>query len=126
VPETSGQAGPEIEHGDPRQHAAELLEQADRLTDLARELRTEAQRLNAALKDPELLRERRFAPSSEETEGAATGLPGESGELPISDGARLMITNLATSGSSRQEILEVMRDELGLKNAEEILEWMRI
>jgi hypothetical protein len=46
--------------------------------------------------------------------------------LPISDGARLMITNLATSGSSRQEILEVMRDELGLKNAEEILERMRI
>ena len=33
-----------------------------------------------------------------------------------------MITNLATAGTSREEILGLMRDELGLENADAILD----
>jgi hypothetical protein len=107
------------EASDPKKHAAELLDQADRLTLLARELRREAGRLSTSLGNPVpqpkeagQRAERRFAP---EPDGSEDG-------LPISHGARLMITNLATAGSSREEILAVMRDELGLENADAILD----
>ena len=123
--ETPSFAGPETRHGDPRQHAAELLDQADRLTRLATELQSEARRLNAALEDAALRPERRFAPASERRDEGAS-IEGESDELPISDGARLMITNLATTGTSREEILELMRNELGLEDAEAILDRLTI
>lgn len=135
------------ETSDPRKHAAELLDQADRLTLLARELRREARRLNASLGNPvpepkESRRrpersgsrsqdspaqpaaagERRFAPASEVPHPVPAGTDGWEDDLPISRGARLMITNLATAGSSREEILTVMRDELGLENADAILD----
>jgi hypothetical protein len=130
MPETPG---PEV--SDPRKHAAELLDQADRLIQLAGELTREARLLNPALGVPpateleeqaESPHQRRFAPSIERREEADPGLDRESDDLPISDGARLMITNLATLGTSREEILELMRDELGLKDAEAILDRMRI
>jgi hypothetical protein len=41
--------------------------------------------------------------------------------MEISDGTRLMVTNMITLGSSREEILATMRDELGLENADAIL-----
>ncbi len=125
--------------------------------ELARELRGEAQRLNASLAVPEsrgvasvdgsepstarperppgagsLLaetlapaRERRFAPPSERASAQLDG-EAEPGELPISDGARLLITNMALLGSSREEILGMMRDELGLENPDAILEQLRL
>jgi hypothetical protein len=123
--ETPSPAGPETHHGDPRKHAAELLDQADRLTRLASELQSEARRLNAALEDAALRRERRFAPASGRRDEPGS-IEGESDELPISDGARLMITNLATTGTSREEILELMRNELGLEDAEAILDRLTI
>jgi hypothetical protein len=135
------------EVADPKKHAAELLDQADRLTLLARELRREARRLNASLgnpvpqpKDsrrraegsgsrsrgstvqPAAAGERRFAPEGEVRHPVTAGTDGSEDGLPISHGARLMITNLATAGSSREEILTVMRDELGLENADAILD----
>ena len=113
--ETPSPAGPETHHGDPTEHAAELLDQADRLTRLVSELQSEARRLHAALEDAVPRRERRFARASERRDEGA-GIEGEPDELPISDGARLMITNLATTGTSREEILELMRNELGLED----------
>jgi hypothetical protein len=116
----------ESQAGDPRMHAATLLDQADRLTLLAGELQHEARRLNAALgssaprAESGTVRERRFAPASEGR--VATEVAGEEDDLPISDGARLMITNMVTAGSSREEILGLMRDELGLENADAILD----
>ena len=121
--------------GDPQRHATELLEQANQLMQLARELRREAQRLNASLdqvasqppvSEPPLPRQRRFAPASEPTatelieNRAEIQRPGDDPE--ISDGARLLITGMAISGSSREEMLDLMRDELGLENADAILE----
>ena len=126
MPETPSPAEHETHHGDPREHAAELLDQADRLTRLASELQNEARRLNAALEDAASRRERRFAPASERREEGATSIEGEPDELPISDGARLMITNLATTGTSREELLELMRNELGLEDAEAILDRLSI
>jgi hypothetical protein len=136
IPETPGASGPEIRHGDPSQHAAELLGQAERLTQLAGELRSEAERLNAALEassqgpeeqaSPPGGRWRRFVPTSDRRDAVSPGAEREPQDLPLSDGARLMITNLATTGSSREEILELMRDELGLEDAEAILDSMRI
>jgi len=123
--ETPSPARPETHHGDPRKHAAELLDQADRLTRLASELQSEARRLNAALEDAAPGRERRFAPASERRDEPGS-IEGEQDELPISDGARLMITNLATTGTSREEILELMRNELGLEDAEAILDRLSI
>lgn len=129
---------------DPKKHAAELLHQADRLTQLARELRREARRLNAALgvpvprpadsgrggenprmkaqAPPAQVRERRFAPAEGHAEPVPSGADRPPDDLPISDGARLMITNMATAGSSREEILGLMRDELGIENADAILD----
>ena len=124
--ETPSPAGPETQHGDPREHAAELLDQADRLTRLASELQSEARRLNAALEDAAARRERRFAPASERGDEGATNMEAEPDEVPISDGARLMITNLATTGASREEMLELMRNELGLEDAEAILDRLSI
>jgi hypothetical protein len=123
--ETPSPAGPETHHGDPREHAAELLDQADLLTRLASELQSEARRLNGSLEDAAPRRERRFAPASERRDEGAS-IEGEPDELPISDGARLMITNLATTGTSREEILELMRNELGLEDAEAILDRLTI
>lgn len=124
--ETPSPAGPETHRGDPREHAAELLDQADRLTRLASELQSEARRLNAALEDAAPRRERRFAPASERRDEGPTNMEGEPDEVPISDGTRLMITNLATTGTSREEILELMRNELGLEDAEAILDRLTI
>lgn len=124
--ETPSPAGPETHHGDPREHAVELLDQAERLTRLASELQSEARRLNAALEDAAPRRKRRFAPASERRDEGPTNMEGEPDEVPISDGTRLMITNLATTGASREEILELMRNELGLEDAEAILDRLSI
>jgi hypothetical protein len=113
--------------GDPRVLAAALLDQADRLTHLAGELRREAHELNAALHlsaasaESATAPERRFAPASENQRGVATEAAAKRDELPISDGARLMITNLMTMGLSREKVLGLMRDELGMKDPEAIL-----
>jgi hypothetical protein len=130
---------------DPKKHAAELLEQADQLAQLAREMRREARRLNASLGVPvprptdsggprkrprekaqapasQSARERRFASTGGQPESGPSGADRLPDELAISDGARLMITNMATTGSSREEILGVMRDELGLEDANAILD----
>jgi hypothetical protein len=130
----------------PRAHAARLLDQADRLMQLAHELRREARRLNAAFdargrrqdgskgkSAPPAVRaerdldqsapvsRRRFAPAAEGAQPGRTRVERHVGELEISEGARLMITNLATAGASREEILGQMRDVLGIENAESIL-----
>ncbi len=124
-PDTSRE---EDEPGDPRMHAATLLDQADRLTHLAGELRREARHLNAALDlsapsaESGTVRERRFAPASESRSRVATEVAAKQDGLPISEGARLIITNLATTGASREEILSLMRDDLGLENADAILD----
>jgi hypothetical protein len=132
---------------DPRKHAAQLLEQSDRLARLAHELRREALRLNASLGVPARhpakpqrrpkrsaqtapraagdrppVRERRFASTSDGSDGADRPTDRESGDLEITDGARLVISSMAITGSSREEILVLMEDELGLKNADAILE----
>jgi hypothetical protein len=132
---------------DPRKHAAQLLEQSDRLAKLAHELRREALRLNASLgartrrkagsrRPPERsaarapratgehppVQERRFAPVSDGVDATDGPIDGKSKELEISDGARLLITSMAITGSSREEILVVMQDELGFENADAILE----
>ena len=67
---------------DPRRHAAQLLEQADRLMELARELRREARRLNASLRAsrrPSAVRRRRFAPASERSQSLGRGTGPEPG-----------------------------------------------
>jgi hypothetical protein len=71
---------------------------------------------------PEPARERRFSAASEIREPVPSGTDGAPDDLPISEGTRLMITNLATAGTSREEILRLMRDELGLENADAILD----
>jgi hypothetical protein len=125
---SSDPSSQESQPSDPKLNAATLLGQADRLTQLARELQHEARRLNAALgvsgppAESGSGRERRFAPASERQGRVATEVAPEPDDLPISDGARLMITNMVTLGSSREEILELMRDELGLENADAILD----
>ena len=107
---SSDPSSQESQPGDPKLHAATLLDQADRLTQLARELQHEARRLNAALgvsgppAESGSVRERRFAPASERQGRVATEVAPEPDDLPISDGARLMITNMVTLGSSREEI----------------------
>ena len=89
-----------------------MLDQADRLTQLARELQHEARRLNAALgvsgppAESGSVRERRFAPASERQGRVATGVAPEPDDL----------------GSRGEVILELMRDELGLENAAAILD----
>jgi hypothetical protein len=110
-------------------------------------MRREARRLNAALGVPvppptrsqrrpkrqgtrakgspaqsPAVRERRFARASGRPDPVPSVMDGEPDEVPISEGARLMITNLATAGTSREEILGLMRDELGLENADAILD----
>jgi hypothetical protein len=141
---------PEATPTDPKQHAALLLDQADQLVQLARELRREARRLNGSLGLPEhrpldsmdpgvtssivstppavsassAAPRRRFVPASEGIEPAE--IDGRPDDLGISDGARLMITGMAISGSSREEIMELMQDELGLENADAILRSLRL
>jgi hypothetical protein len=154
----SARASTQPRPADPRRHAANLLEQAEGLMRLARELRREARRLNASLEAPRPrpdgqspgaqrsarpessesgrlspVRRRRFAPASKPSDGVraesgrkVAGIEiSESGRQPegmeISDGTRLMVTNMITLGSSREEILTMMRDELGLENADAIL-----
>jgi hypothetical protein len=135
---------------DPRKHAAQLLEQADRLAQLAHELRREARRLNASLglpvpptdgsrrpakrsprRAPQVsaerpqVRERRFAAASDESnsnDGTDRPVEHRPEDLEISDGARLLITGMAATGNSREEILGLMESELGLENAEAILQ----
>jgi hypothetical protein len=161
MPDTDRPGGPQPDQageaqaigGDPsaprdtRKHAARLLNQADRLMELARDLRREARRLNASLELPvhaptgnkgrgdgvrrepsrrpkqrPPARGRRFAPSGERSGAARPEARREPDDLEISDGARLMITNMAAGGSSREQIIGVMRDELGLDNPDSILE----
>jgi hypothetical protein len=119
---------------EPREQAAELLEQADRLMQLSRELRQQARRLNAALGEPGSRTETgepegaipggRFAPSGEQPSAGSEAEEG--GDPRLSYGARLLITNMALGGSSREEILTVMRDELGLAHPEAILDRLSI
>jgi hypothetical protein len=129
-------ARPKAGPADPRKHAAQLLKQADSLMRLARELRREAGRLNASLGLPEPQRARkdgraprkrvpaprRLARTSEQSDNGGAPTQRDSDQPRISDGARLMITNMATQGRSREEILRIMRDELGLEDADAILE----
>jgi hypothetical protein len=114
---------------------------------LAQELRREARQLNAAfdarrrrqdgsmgkseppagraerdLDQPALVSRRRFAPAAEGDQTGRSPVVRQADELKISEGARLMITNLATAGTSREEILGLMRDVMGLENAEAILD----
>jgi hypothetical protein len=134
---------------DPRKHAVELLKQADRLADLAAQLRREARHLNAALDIPvpepsdgegrtdghdeqtaraprpqPPVRRRRFKPASKSPSATRPETRRDPNEL--SDGARLMVTNLASVGTGREEILRLMRDDLGLENADAILERMKL
>jgi hypothetical protein len=113
---------------------------------LARELRREARRLSASLEvrrspsnrpgkdtqprtrpespapeQPSPVRRRRFAPASERSDALDTGTGTEPAGTEISEGTRLMVTNMITLGTSREEILTMMRDELGLENADAIL-----
>jgi hypothetical protein len=139
---------------DPRKHAVQLLEQADQLVETARELRREARRLNASLgvpsrqagvsgqpdgspkrparpdspvtKEPVHSGERRFAHPNERPPSGEPGGEAGSDELQISDGARLLITNMAITGSTREELLALMEKELGLENADAILERLSI
>jgi hypothetical protein len=124
----------------PQRHAAELLNQANQLMQLAREFRREAQRLSASLdqvasqrpvSEPTRPLQRRFAPASERTateqiENSRTEIQRIPDDLEISDGARIMITGMAITGSSREEMLDLMRDELGLENADAILESLNL
>jgi hypothetical protein len=70
--------------------------------------------------------ERRFAPPSKRVPSGKPG--GEAGrdELQISDGARLLITNMAITGSTREELLVLMKKDLGLENADAILDRLSI
>jgi hypothetical protein len=119
---------PGSEHADPRKHAAELLDQADRLTELADELRREARRLNEALGNPAPRPTGSVKPAERRGHAAPGPAPQSRApdDLPISEGARLMIANLANGGSKREEILGVMRDQLGLENADAILDRMSL
>jgi hypothetical protein len=116
------------EHADPRKHAAELLDQADQLTRLADELRREARRLNEALGNQSPRPNGSSKPGERRGHAAQDPVPQSRplDDLPISEGARLMIANLANGGSSREEILMVMRDQLGLQNADAILDRMSL
>jgi hypothetical protein len=67
------------------------------------------------------MRPRRFAPASERPDTVEADGGREPDGTEISDGTRLMVTNMITLGSSREEILATMRDELGLENADVIL-----
>src|SRR3954463_12217984 len=120
---------------DPKKHAAELLEQANRLMRVAHRMRREAYRLNEALGVPVRRPNDRsrssgrpargegkfaaaqgphFGPGHKPSEVEANSRAAAADDLRISEGARLMITNMATLGNSREEILLHMRDELGI------------
>jgi hypothetical protein len=70
--------------------------------------------------------ERRFAPPNERPPSGEPGGEAGSDGLQISDGARLLITNMAITGSTREELLALMEKELGLENADAILERLSI
>jgi hypothetical protein len=113
---------------------------------LARELRREARLLDASLEGPRRrpdprgprnepnarpkppapgqappIARRRFTPGRERPDPVGADASREPDGMEISDGTRLMVTNMITLGSSREEILATMRDELGLENADVIL-----
>jgi hypothetical protein len=124
------------------------------LVETARELRREARRLNASLgvpsrqagasgqsdgstkrsarrdspvtKQPAQYRERRFAPPSERLQSGKLGGEAATDDLRISDGERLLITNMAITGSTREELLALMEKDLGLEDADAILERLSI
>jgi hypothetical protein len=86
-------------------------------------MRREAYRLNEALGVPVRRRHERSRSSGRPESGgeAAESTVGAANGLQISDGTRLMITNMATLGNDREEILTHLRDELGIADAEGIL-----
>jgi hypothetical protein len=88
--------------------------------------------------EPSPPRQRRFAPASERLEVARSEIDRHADDLQapddlqisdeghISDGLRLLITGMAITGSSREELLELMRVELGYEHPEAILDSLNL
>jgi hypothetical protein len=119
---------------DRKLQATQLVEQAERLLRLARQLRREAKQLDPTVEIP-TRRKRSRGPRAERSPDAEQRVseqsPSPTGRrfvpaAEISEGARLMITQMANLGASREEILTIMRDELDLHNAEAVLETLQL
>jgi hypothetical protein len=141
---------------DRKLQATQLVEQAERLARLARQLRREARELDPTVAIPQRQKRRRrpqdgrspeaqqqqeqpqqvsdrpsparrrFVPSAERAAAEPADASRDPGKSEISEGARLMITQMANLGGSREEILAMMRDELGIQNAEAALESLQL
>ena len=105
--------------------AAELLDQADRLTRFASELQNEARRFNAALEDAADAasvgsRRRVSEGRGRDQHGSRAGRAADLRRRALDD------HESRDYGTSREEILELMRNELGLEDAEAILDRLTI
>ncbi len=130
----SSGAAPPSANGDPR---SDLLELADALMERAHTLAAQSDQLIAALDEtarrlvesgrgvedsplpaPVRLVERPTPPSN----GSANGSGNGSAQKTISEGARMLVTQMALTGHGREEIIKNLREQLGVDDAEAVLE----
>jgi hypothetical protein len=111
---------------------SELLELADALMERARTLASQSDQLIAALDDAA----RRLVESGRGVETSPLPAPfrllnrqGDTEEpkrpepeVPVSDGARLLILQMSIRGSSQGEIAKRLHEDFGIDGADEVLE----
>jgi hypothetical protein len=126
----SNGAAPSSTNGD---RSSDLLELADALMERARTLAAQSDQLIAALDDTA----RRLIESGHGVEGSplpapvrlmqgpaapANGSANGSTQDTVSEGARMLVTQMAILGHRREEIVKSLREELGIEDPEALLE----
>ena len=130
----SNGAAPSSSNGD---RSSDLLELADALMERARTLAAQSDQLIAALDDTA----RRLIESGHGVEGSplpapvrlvqgpagpangsANGSVNGSTQDTVSEGARMLVTQMAILGHGREEIVKTLREELGIEDPELLLE----
>jgi hypothetical protein len=124
-----------------RDSTTDLVELADALLKRAHALAAQSEQLIAALdetasrlaesgrgvKDSPLpgrvrLVERPTPRSNGSGNGLANGSGNGSSQETISEGARMLVTQMALTGHGREEIITSLREQLGVEDAEAVLE----
>jgi hypothetical protein len=134
----SNGAAPSSTDGD---RSSDLLELADALMERARTLAAQSDQLIAALDDtarrlvesgrgvegsplpaPVRLVQRPAGPANDSADDSANGSPKGSTQDTVSEGARLLVTQMSLAGHGRAEIIKSLREELGIEDPETLLE----
>ena len=134
----SNGATPSSTNGD---RSSDLLELADALTERARTLAAQSDQLIAALDDtasrliesgrgvegsplpaPVRLVQGPAVPANGSPNDSANGSADGSTQETVSEGARMLVTQMAILGHGREEIVKSLRDELGIEDPEALLE----